>query len=104
MPSSSSMSRIGHFVRRTFLKPAIIQHKFNMKGSLSSIFINPNMVEYLLEALEQLSEESGQPLETYKIIPNMYVNEKVAYVVNDKGELTVVGFTTDIRDFFGGEE
>ena len=67
--------------------------------------VNPSMLEYVLEALDGLAEETQLPLETYTILPNLYVSEKVVYIVDDCGDLTIIGFSTDARDFFGtGEE
>ena len=78
-------------------------NKFNMTGMTNTIVIAPAMLDYLLKILPDLEEDSGMPLTTYNILPNLYCSQENCYIFDDEGKPTLVKFTFNASNFLLGE-
>jgi hypothetical protein len=86
------------------MKPVKPSIGFNMKGLIETIVVAPGMVEYVIEMLEQLEEESGLPLTRYNILPSLYCAEDQGLIFDDESTLHIIRFSFNAEDFLLGDE
>jgi len=86
------------------MKPVKPSIGFNMKGLIETIVVAPGMVEYVVDMLEQLEEDSCLPLTRNNILPSLYCTEDQGLIFDDESTLHIIRFSFTAEDFLLGEE